>query len=268
MDEVLELPGLSGAAMQVLSCLDDPGTSASDVGQHLQTDQALSTKAVYIANSAFYGRASPVNGPGEAAAVLGFDTIRSLAAGVAFGVFSAREGVLPRSYWEHAVTTAASASVLARHMGISSADAFSAGLLHDLGAALISIRRPGPSRDLRARAVAERKPLSQLEEEEFGIDHATLGQVALDAARFPERFVHAVTDHHGPAGQHETELGAVVAAADVIALGIRPGWYEGELDAKGHFATLGLDDNELESMVEACSVGADQLAGFVGLIRA
>ena len=42
----------------------------------------------------------------------------------------------PTGFWSHSVVTAVASSVVARHLGTPVADAFSAGLLHDLGLAI------------------------------------------------------------------------------------------------------------------------------------
>ena len=266
VDEVLSLPGLSGAGMRVLQALDDPASSAADIGRLMQSDQAISTRAVYIANSAFYGRSSKVSGPGEAAAVLGFETIRSIAAGVAFGVFSTSERVLPTTYWEHTVAAATAASTIAKQVGLSSGDAFSVGLLHDIGSALLAGRRPGPFRRLQKRAETERLPVELLEISEFGIDHVTLAARALTAARFPTHLVDAIAEHHDEPAATTTPLSRVLVAADRMAHELAPGWPEDGGDLAAALGACGIVAERHESLIEECRAGAAELSTFLGAV--
>lgn len=264
LDEVLRLPGSARAALAVLRALDDPEASAEEVGRKLREDQALSTRAVYIANSSFYGRVSKVAGPGEAAAVIGFDTVRSLAAGVAFGLFDSAESVLPRSYFRHSAAAAAAASVVARRVGLPVSDAFSVGLLHDLGSALLALRRPTDAAATRRTSTLEGVPLEELELETFGIHHGTLGALALRATRFPPDYVQAVLAHHRPIDDETTQMSLVLKAADAMAHRVDDGWpsYGRELD--GALRALGIPLDDLGDLLDATRTALPDAAAVAG----
>lgn len=224
LDEVLSLPGQAQSALAVLRVLDDPEASAEDVGKRLQGDQALSTRAVYIANSSFYGRVSKVAGPAEAAAVIGFDTVRSLAAGVAFGLFDSAGAALPKAYSDHATATAAAASILAERLRQPVGDAFSIGLLHDLGSALLAIRRPEEAAETRDDAHRTGLGLEQLELARFGIHHGTLGALALRATRFPQAYVEAILAHHRPPDPEAPVMSRLLIVANAVAHRVDDTW--------------------------------------------
>ncbi len=253
LDEVLRLPGSARAAMEVLRSLDDPDSSAEQIGERLRADQALSTRAVFIANSSFYGRAVTVAGPGEAAAVIGFDTVRSLAAGVAFGLFDTA-GSLPRSYFRHTAAAAAAASVLAPRADVPVGDAFSLGMLHDLGSALLAVRRPAEALTCRLEAAEQGIPLDQAELAHFGIHHGTLGALALRATRFPATYVHAVLTHHRPIDDETTRLGLVCKVADAMAHRLDDRWPG--------------DDDELDEATAALGIDAADIGGLLDAARA
>ena len=88
------------------------------------------------------------------------------------------------------------ASVIARKVGLSTADAFSAGLLHDLGAVLLHRRDAAAFADATASPTVSDQVAAELAA--FGVTHADEGAAALDAWGFPEPFVEAIAMHqHG-----------------------------------------------------------------------
>jgi putative nucleotidyltransferase with HDIG domain len=267
VDEVLSLPGLTGAGMRVLQALDDPDSSADDIGKLMQADQALSTRAVYIANSAFYGRANEVKGPGEAAAVLGFETVRSIAAGVAFGVFSTSDRALPQEYWDHTVAAAAATSIIAKQVGLSPGDAFSVGLLHDIGSALLAGRRPGRFRKLQKRSETEHLSVEHLELSEFGIDHVTLAERALTAARFPSHLIQAIAEHHLEPEEASSALSRVMIAAERIAHEVSAGWPEEGGDSAEALTASGIAHDRHESLIDEVREGAAELRAFLSAVK-
>src|SRR6185437_10331942 len=111
-------------------------------------------------------------------------------------------------FWTHSVTTAAAASSLARRVGVQANDAFSAGLLHDIGSALVFRRAPR-----RYDAVIERlnanpgMTLVEAEREEFGVTHAEVGAAALAVMKFPPELTEAIAQHHNPPSEVATPLG-------------------------------------------------------------
>ena len=97
-----------------------------------------------LANSAYYGLSRRVAEVSFAVTVVGFPTVRAMAAVHASGLFEPGEHTVPDGYWEHSVATATVCSVLAPRAGVRPNQAFPLGLLHDLGSALLYPGRPRP----------------------------------------------------------------------------------------------------------------------------
>jgi putative nucleotidyltransferase with HDIG domain len=217
--EVTELPVQPGAAMRLLWMLEDPGTSAADLGRLIESDTALSTRVISLSNTAFYGLSGKVSSAWRAVTVLGLATVRAIATTAAYDLFSENDRSVPDDFWEHSVTTAAAAVAVARRVGIQPNEAFSAGLLHDLGTALVFRRAPR-----RYDTAMERRKafpdalLSEIECDEFGATHAQVGAAALGVMRFPAEVVEAVAQHHTEPEQVTSLLGRLLIAADAVAL--------------------------------------------------
>src|SRR5438876_2030 len=140
--EVTHLPVLPGAAMRLLWMVDDPRASGADLGRLIESDAVLSTHVIGLANTPFYGLTGKVSSAWHAVGVLGPATVRAIATAAAFDLFSDERRSVPGDFWAHSVTTAAAAAAIARRIGTQPNDAFSSGLLHDLGAALVFRRAP------------------------------------------------------------------------------------------------------------------------------
>ena len=191
--EVTQLPVQPGAAMRLLWMLEDPRTSAADLGRLIESDPALSTQVIRLSNTAFYGLSGKVSSAWRAVTVLGLATVRAIATTAAFDLFSEKGRSVPDEFWEHSVTTAAAAAAIARRVGVQPNDAFSAGLLHDLGTALVFRRAPRRYDTMIERRVADPDtPLVDIELEEFGATHAEVGAAALGVMRFPAEMVEAI----------------------------------------------------------------------------
>ena len=214
--ELLTLSAQPAAAEQVLRIVSDPKSGAADVARVIETDPALAARVMRLANSPYYGSPRRVSSTRHATVMLGFDTVRGLAVSAACSLLDGRAELGPDGFWRHAIATASAASVIARRVGLPTADAFSVGLLHDLGAVLLH------RRDATAFAAATAAPsvTEQVAAElrAFGATHADEGAAALDAWGFPAPFVEAVALHQHGVEEPRHALGRILRVAEAVAL--------------------------------------------------
>ena len=111
--EVTQLPVQPGAAMRLLWMLEDPRTSAADLGRLIESDPALSTQVIRLSNTAFYGLSGKVSSAWRAVTVLGLATVRAIATTAAFDLFS--ENRSNAAVVAIARTVARPSTVTARH---------------------------------------------------------------------------------------------------------------------------------------------------------
>jgi putative nucleotidyltransferase with HDIG domain len=262
--EVTQLPVQPGAAMRLLWMLEDPRTSAADLGRLIESDPALSTQVIRLANTAFYGLSGKVSSAWRAVTVLGLATVRAIATTAAFDLFSEKGRSVPDDFWPHSVTTAAAAAAIARRVGIQPNDAFSAGLLHDLGAALV-FRRAPRRYDAVFEALAADPELTKLEAErqEFGMTHAEVGAAALSVMRFPADMVEAIGSHHTVPAQVTSHMGRVLVAADSVAHEIDHIESEENAPIVEALEALDIPASAAEALVEEVKSDQENLAGFL-----
>jgi putative nucleotidyltransferase with HDIG domain len=252
--EVTQLPVQPGAAMRLLWMLEDPRTSAADLGRLIESDPALSTQVIRLSNTAFYGLSGKVSSAWRAVTVLGLATVRAIATTAAFDLFSEKGRSVPDDFWEHSVTTAAAAAAIARRVGVQPNDAFSAGLLHDLGTALVFRRAPRRyDTAMDRRTASPELLLVDIENEEFGTTHAQVGAAALGVMRFPADMAEAIGEHHSDPKTVKSVLGRLLIAADAVAL---------EVDGVNHEENV-----EIGDALEALEISASAADGLVEEVR-
>src|SRR6185503_2899848 len=191
------LPTIPTVLAKILQLVDSESSSGRDLIAVIEHDQALTGKLLRLANSAFFGQSRSVATIPRAVVLLGFSTVRLLALGVkvwdSLGSGVTRE----RSHdlWTHAVTVAASVKLLARKLRAGDPDeAFTSGLLHDIGRLVLAMRF---KQDYwRLVGVAEDCDVHAIEAANFGVDHAEVGAWILEAWSLPPGIVEAVRQHH------------------------------------------------------------------------
>ncbi|MFN0029118.1 MAG: HDOD domain-containing protein [Acidimicrobiales bacterium] len=166
------LPSQGNVALRVLWMADDPMTSLADLARAVQADPVLVARLLHLANSAFYSPRTAIGTVDRAITLLGFATVRTMATVVACGLGSG--AAVPQGFWQHASATANAAQLIAWRFGIPAGDAFTVGLLHDLGRGLLHVADPVQSAEI---------DLALQREDE----HEELGRLHPDPGHDPER---------------------------------------------------------------------------------
>jgi len=102
----------------------------------------------------------------------------------------------PEGFWFHAAAAAAACSAVSHRFGVPKGDAFAAGLLHDLGSALLHGFDATTHQRLVDRHGTDGAQLAAAEAETFGMGHDAATSRVLAAWRFPDALVEAVAHHH------------------------------------------------------------------------
>jgi putative nucleotidyltransferase with HDIG domain len=207
----------AGIAAQIIVALDDPEVTPGEIAQIIQTDPSLAARVLRLANSPYFGLNGSVASCTQAIVVLGFSVIRSLSVSSAAGLFGESGRGMPAGFWEHAAQVAAGASLVARHRGLPPGDAFSAGLLHDLGRALLFRHDPVRYQKLEVEFGRDTLAAVDAERAEYGIDHAEAAAMVLEQWRLPSTLVEAVRMHHQPFEAVDGRLTRLVLIGQALA---------------------------------------------------
>ncbi len=237
----------------IINAIEDPMASAASIADVVSSDPGLTARTLGLANSAFYGLVRTVSDIRQAVALVGMEMVRTLAISGASGLLDA-EGGVPHLR-DHALRVAAGARLLAPRVSVRSSDAFTAGLLHDLGELLLWQQDPDGYPAVLTQATDHADQLA-IEHDLYQTDHAVLAAEHLFVWRLPEPIVDAVGDHHDP-GPTSDNLTVVVAAADELA---------GPAGTSGlALELLGVDVTAADALREAVDVEQGELRGLLAV---
>jgi putative nucleotidyltransferase with HDIG domain len=248
-------------AMQTIRLIADPDASAAQLGRLVEVDPSLSARVMRLANSPYYGLSNRVASPGRAVVLLGFETVQSVALAASCGILD-DDSLDDDEFWLHSLAVAGAATSLAGRARVPVAEAFNAGLLHDLGRSLLDRLEPEGAAEVERR-IAAGQPRMVAEAGVFGATHAELGAAALERWRFPAPLVRAVGSHHGSDDRRTDSLSRLVAAAEAVAAEVEPGLGDAEEGAETALAALGVAPEEVRSVVDQAARGIDGLVGHV-----
>ncbi|MBK7770696.1 MAG: HDOD domain-containing protein [bacterium] len=279
--EVNDLPSIPETLIRILKVLDDPASGPADLTRVVRMDAPVMAKILRLANSPYYSSRGDLADINRCVAVLGYRTVRQVAIciTVATSLITSVEkagGQLDyRELWRHSVVTGAIAKHLARMTGYPDPEeAFTAGLLHDMGKFVLEVHAP----QIYTRVVAERHrrggSLSDLERETFGFDHASLGAAFAESWRFPPLLVRAFADHHceivGRARARHEQAAALVSLADYLANTFEParsdlGFDPTVVDVARLHDTAGVPVELVEANRDAIGDAVDKAGAFLQL---
>jgi HD-like signal output (HDOD) protein len=204
---------LRPAERALIGEMDRPGASLKQVAALVEFDPGLAAMALRMVCSASLALPTRVERPGQAALMLGFDTLRGLV--LAAGSFRSFDPSL-RPLAEELSLIGAGVAAAARQeavkLGASTREqdeAFTAGLLHGLGVLVLSALRPALVASWQALHPCG-WPGGEEERRHFGADYAGAGAYLLSLWCLPASMVNAVAWHLAPEqGAHSAALQAL-----------------------------------------------------------
>ena len=196
-----DIPTLPDRFMKIQEVLDDPKSTLDDLTAIIETDQATTAILLKIVNSSYYNPlGASVNSLAYAISRLGRQETGDIALSISllygFAV-PASIGVI-RNFWAHAFAVAQINRYLATHSKQTNTSPdmlFIAGLLHDIGRIILSMRID-MSYFEKGFPMADEKALLAAEQEAYGIDHAEAGKIVLKLWNIPSEIHHIVGSHH------------------------------------------------------------------------
>jgi HD-like signal output (HDOD) protein/CheY-like chemotaxis protein len=221
--QMKRLPSIPTLYTQVVKKTSRAETSVEEIGELIGRDISMTAQILKLANSAFFGLAQQFSSPEEAVAYLGLDTIKSLVLSVhAFSQFEKIEtgGLKIEALWSHSLQVASLAkriSKLENQDPKSAEEAFTAGLLHDIGKLVLAVNLPKEYTEaMRLAHSGLELPLA--EHLVFGFNHADVGGYLIGLWGLPVPVVEAVALHHSPsrATEHAFSPLTSVHAANVL----------------------------------------------------
>lgn len=214
LGRVGQLPAAPGVHARLVRRLRDPNATLTELAELVAEDSGLAAQVLRLANGAYFGRGQSVSSLEGAAARLGTRLLGSVVlAAEAFGRFGVpAEGFSMDVFQQHASLVARIATGLESRAPWND-DAFTAGLLHDVGRLIIAAQMPLDYARIEKCAEQEGFPRHVVERELLGTDHAALGASLLGQWGLPSAVLDAVHRHHEVSLTGEVTLDATMAVA-------------------------------------------------------
>lgn len=213
--QIGDLPAVPRVYTALSRRLESADSSLEEIAELLEEDSALTARVLKLANSAYFGRDQAVTRLAVAAARLGTRLLRGLVltaeVNERFGP-NAPAGFDHDGYQRHVTLVARIASSLEPRAAWKD-DAFTGGLLHDVGKLILASRLPAVADELRTQAERDRRPLHEVEREKLGVDHGAIGAYLLGLWDLPSALVDAAARHHEVSLDRPMTLDAVYAVA-------------------------------------------------------
>lgn len=224
--DILTLPSIINEIMDVIS---RKNSSASDLTNIIESDPALTTRILTVANSAYYGFVKKISTISHAVVVLGFKEIQNIALGMSvLQMFNRKGSEFSEQLWRHSFSVGVGTRMIAQYLNLKiDGKYFVGGLLHDVGKIFISQYMTDTFSKLLDAIEEDDNNYSYhaVEKRIFGITHAEVGQILLNSWMFPPDVVNTVAHHHSPLLSNVDPIFTVcVHLADVLctAKGITP----------------------------------------------
>jgi putative nucleotidyltransferase with HDIG domain len=200
VERLRDIPTLSTVVTTIMGLVNDPRASAGQIADVLRRDQILSAKVLRTVNSSFYNLATEVTDVTKALGFLGFNTISALVLGTS--VFSSFE--LKASpyfdvmeFWRHSLAAALAAELFARKIRHPRPeDAFTCGLLHDIGKVALFRVSPDDMKAVVEKALLERTSFLDAETALGLPGHTVLGERLAERWQLPVMIRKTIRYHH------------------------------------------------------------------------
>ncbi|MGE0802261.1 MAG: HDOD domain-containing protein [Lautropia sp.] len=241
------LPSTNTTYPRLTAVMARQDSTIDEISAVVSTDPGLSAKLLQVVNSAFFGLPFKVASVPQAVSYLGLTSLRALV--LLTTVFAAAEecptvkGFSAPRLQRHSLLCARLARALVADRSQRD-DAFTGGLLHDIGMLALAVGMN--KRYALALRHAERsgRPLAEVEVSFLGTSHVAVGAYLADVWGLPGNVVDAIERHHeGEAGGHaRPDLIAAVQLAQLAAECIEKG--------DPGFEGVGLTEEQIEQIEE------------------
>jgi two-component system cell cycle response regulator len=220
-----ELPTPPAGLAMVIQAAGDPDVAMRKLVALISAEPSLTASLLGLANSAAYGARREMRSVQQATLVLGTRTIRNIAVSHAVRVASAKvdSGALDGlQFWEDSLRRGAAAMVLSREAGFEDpVEAFTVGLIQDLGILILAVRDAPASKTLQESMDIPASERIALERQLCGKSHAELFVEKAREWGLPEDIVQVVGHHHDEnlmlEDRRNQRLLEICAVADAVA---------------------------------------------------
>lgn len=196
LGEIADMQPLPVVAVRVLEIADGQQFSAHELSQAIGADQALTAKVLRLSNSAYYGFPRRITTVRDAVVLLGFRAVRSATlASCVIDTVPGGKVIDAMQAWRYSMVVGLLAEVLARASKRHQDEAFTAGILHNIGRLALDQHRPAKLAEAKRLAEARGLTAAEAEREVFGFTSSDVGGALALHWNFPPELAAVVAGH-------------------------------------------------------------------------
>ena len=191
-------PPFPGVAMKVLEVLGREDVDVREVVRWIQADPVFAGEMLRVANSALFSFSGQIRSVHHATLTLGLDFVKALAVTVGLRSYVKSAMKLPvlRRCWTHSLACAVLSQELAAACFLKGDEAYTAGLLHDIGRLGLLAAYPVEYANLLSVAVDYSFDVLHCERDLFDIDHCQAGAWLAEQWKLPAEIAGIAAHHH------------------------------------------------------------------------
>jgi len=221
IEKIVSLPTMPQLARQITLMVDDPGSSASQVGDAIRRDPATAARILRLVNSAYYGLTTKDATVQQAVALLGFKVIRSIALSIslpaAFRGLATCPSFNQERFWKHSLLAACLCKSIGKKCnGVDPEAAFDLGLLHDIGKLVLACYAGPHMTQIIATCRNSQRSFDAVEKELLNTTHGEIGAWLAERWRFPEDLRKEILLHHNVSACQADQLVGVLQFANCL----------------------------------------------------
>lgn len=217
LEATKELPSIPKLVQELISSFQDEQADINAISEKIALDQTLTARVLRLANSPWFGFSREVATIKDAAVLLGFNHLRTLV--LACGItssFNYPAGFNPKQFWDKSFTIASLAQWLSQYGEIDAQEAFTCGMLHNIGLVLIAIKTPEHYQKIIALDDSPEEN-EATERRMLGFCTTELSSFIAKSWHFPDSIQEALRWQNSPQGETQgNQLATVLFLAQLI----------------------------------------------------
>lgn len=223
IQRITTLPTLSPILQRINGIMANPESSAADLVSALKLDPAIAGKVLRLANSAYVGIPRTVSSLHNAVVLLGQKRVHSLVTATtvlsSFSLAPSRCPLNLKNYWQHCFAVGLAAESIAKHLNryepIDIDEAFTAGIMHDIGK--LALAGYDPERFDQAAQMSTNTETTFFAAEKDTFAHTRIGEYLAMKWNFPQGLATAIGYHHDPTALSPIDLlTAITHLSDIM----------------------------------------------------
>jgi len=268
-EKVRDLPSLPEIVTKVTELVQNPKSSAEDLGKVIAHDSGLTSRVLKLVNSAYYGFPKQISCIQHAIMILGFTTIKGLVLSSSiFKIFSSKNNLVNsldyKHFWKHSLLTAIVSKKLYKELFFEEDEnIFSAAILHDIGKLILDQYDHNNYTNVVINAPEQiyANQVLAAEQKYCEVTHPSIGHLVAEGWNLPPVLADVIRYHHDPLKSEEYErITATVYLSNIISqLTLDCGEFSMDVFDEKIVTHIGLDEEDLSAIFLDIQEEASQL---------